>query len=331
MMKFDVTKIPDELKACRQWVVWRSDKIPLIPSTTFPSRRLPPEMAKTNDPNTWSDFDTAVKYGKCSCNKGIGFVITPKDPFVIIDIDKCIDNGKLKPGILDFLYRLNSYTELSPSRTGLHIIIKNPYKRKTPNLQLPDIGKIEIYGIGQYVTITGHTLDIFDNKIREDESIIQNLVSLTEEKENVHKINKNLTNDNSVLNDLKLIIENVEFDDDFIYYLLLNNSKMMKLWKGDMSDYDNDHNRADQALLTFIANLSRNPEQIDIIFRKSCLMREEKWDQSFCHDEKQYTYGSWSIQKALNFTNYNYKSYRINNKIWNKYSSYQTNISIKSD
>lgn len=53
----------------------------------------------------------------------VGFVFTRDDPFVGIDLDHCRDpeTGKIKPWALEIVAKLNSYSEVSPSGTGLHI------------------------------------------------------------------------------------------------------------------------------------------------------------------------------------------------------------------
>ncbi|MFA7367896.1 MAG: hypothetical protein WC008_06250, partial [Bacilli bacterium] len=46
------SKVPQELKDKKQWVCWAGDKLPKNPYTG--------KNAQSNNPATWSDFDTAV-------------------------------------------------------------------------------------------------------------------------------------------------------------------------------------------------------------------------------------------------------------------------------
>ena len=58
-----------------------------------------------------------------------------------------------------------------------------------------------------------------------------------------------------------------------------NGEKFLKLWRGDMSDYANDHSVADLALCSILVFWTRgHREQADRLFRQSDLMRE-KWNR----------------------------------------------------
>src|SRR6056297_2194499 len=135
----NLNEIPQELLDRDQWIAWKGEykengkmtKIPIDPNTGG--------CAKTNDPNTWSSHIKAFVYARDNNLEGVGFVFTEDDPYVGIDLDNCID-GSLSPTAEQLVKRLNSYTEISPSGKGLHIIVKG---------KLPAGGKrkysIEIY------------------------------------------------------------------------------------------------------------------------------------------------------------------------------------------
>jgi len=69
-----------------------------------------------------------------------------------VDLDKCRDpqTGIVQPWALEAIKMLDSYTELSPSKTGFHILL---------NGALPEGGNrkgpVEVYTKGRYFTITG--------------------------------------------------------------------------------------------------------------------------------------------------------------------------------
>jgi len=50
----NLDKTPPELKALPQWVCYRANKIPVNPKTG--------DNAKADDPETWGEFDQAVRY-----------------------------------------------------------------------------------------------------------------------------------------------------------------------------------------------------------------------------------------------------------------------------
>lgn len=161
----DLKNIPAELKARPQWVVWRSivndGKITKPPYQ--PKNYIYP--ANVNEPSTWGSFEQAVGCWQANPTDvhGIGFVFTEADEFFGIDID---DENKVAPEVIELrrqlvneiLNRTTSYTEISPSGKGIHIIGKaklpSDGRRSTP-LQ------VEIYGTGRYFTITGN---IYQNR-----------------------------------------------------------------------------------------------------------------------------------------------------------------------
>jgi len=68
---------------------------------------------------------------------------------------------------------------------------------------------------------------------------------------------------------------------------------------GDLSNHSDNHSVGDMALCTMLAHRTKDPEQIDRIFRKSALMRSSKWDEKHSADGQ--TYGQITIRKAIEF------------------------------
>ncbi|MEE8370050.1 MAG: hypothetical protein V3S00_04695, partial [Dehalococcoidia bacterium] len=82
--------IPLELKSRRQWVAWKWQerdgkltKPPVNPHTGGP--------ASTTDGATWGTYDEAIQLAQGKRAAGVGFVFTPEDPYVGVDLDKCRD------------------------------------------------------------------------------------------------------------------------------------------------------------------------------------------------------------------------------------------------
>jgi len=86
---------------------------------------------------------------------GIGFVLSKKDPFVGWDFDHCRnpDTEEIDLKVREYIELLNSYTEISPSGTGIRIFVKAdlPGTRRKK-------GNIEVYNLGRYLTLTGHRI-----------------------------------------------------------------------------------------------------------------------------------------------------------------------------
>jgi len=72
-----------------------------------------------------------------------------------IDLDHCRDpqTGEITPRALEIVQRLDSYTEISPSGDGLHILVIGQLPR-----QGNKCGGIEMYSSGRYFTVTGQHL-----------------------------------------------------------------------------------------------------------------------------------------------------------------------------
>lgn len=156
--------IPERMKNIPNWVCWKRvqkkaggkpSKVPINPNTGG--------WAKSDDPATWSDFDTAV--AEAHKYDGIGFQFTGSG-LVGVDLDHCLDeNNNLTDWGKAALEALgDSYYEKSPSGDGIHIILEvEPGKEEAKGINLrhmPDVhggtdGAIEIYSHGRYFTVTG--------------------------------------------------------------------------------------------------------------------------------------------------------------------------------
>jgi hypothetical protein len=144
-----ISKIPQELKLLSQWVNWRYEQRNGKP-TKVPINARNGNNASCDDRSTWSDFEVAHQTLQAGDAAGVGFQITP--PYVGIDLDKCRNNetGRIEQWARDIISELNSYTELSPSETGVHILVQG---------ELPAGGRrkghVEMYDGKRFFTMTG--------------------------------------------------------------------------------------------------------------------------------------------------------------------------------
>jgi hypothetical protein len=151
----------DPLVALPHWVIWRKKKRGKSNKTTkVPYRAADPErLAASDNPDTWSDFATAVA---ASANAdGTGFCL-PNSNIGAFDIDDCRDpaTGVIHPWAMALVERAGSYTEITPSGTGLRIIgtaTGNEIHRK---LAAVDSVTVELYRRAKrFITVTGDVLD----------------------------------------------------------------------------------------------------------------------------------------------------------------------------
>jgi len=274
--------IPESLKKLNQWVCFKLeynkkkgkyDKIPKDPKTGY--------NAKANDPSTWSDYQTAVnavsKYGF----DGIGIEFA--NGIFGVDLDNVVKDGKLTPEAQDIIKTLDSYTEYSPSGTGVHIICKGtipPKDRRKEN--------VEMYSEGRFFTVTGNVLgEPKDIQERTTQAAIVHAKYLKREEQK--PINQQPTDLD--LSDSELINKAMSAKNGHIF---------RALWNGDISGYPS-QSEADLALCNLLAYWTNgNAYRMDALFRQSALYRP-KWDERHGAD----TYGKMTIKKALNnFTPY---------------------------
>ena len=154
--------MPDELKEMKVWLVW---KLEFNDGATKPWTKVPyaekgggVRRASSTDPTTWRSFETARFVFEHSDYDGVGIVL--RDDIVGIDLDNCRNptTGELSKTAQLIVSTVNSYTEVSPSGTGVKILCRAPVPG--PRNKNQEQG-IELYHqkSPRYFTITGHHLE----------------------------------------------------------------------------------------------------------------------------------------------------------------------------
>ena len=154
--KVDVDGIPDEIKQIDRWVCWkwyrdrgRWSKMPINAHSVA--------FAKSNDPETWSSFDKAVEcFSENQTLAGIGFVLG--GGFAGVDLDKCYDpnSDEADEIVHTVTERFDSYTEISPTKTGVKILVSGnlPKGKRQSDDNAPY--DVECYDDKRFFTITGN-------------------------------------------------------------------------------------------------------------------------------------------------------------------------------
>lgn len=259
-------KIPNELKKVKNWVCWTNDKLPKNPYTGG--------NAQSNNKSTWSDFKTAVEACKKYGFNGVGFMFSP--PYFGVDLDKCLDNAEF---IEEFVETLQSYTEISKSGNGVHIICKGELPAGNRRR-----GNVEMYSDRRYFIMTGNLYDEKYTEIRE----------CTEEIKVLHS--KYLYDTTPKI--APRVCEPVDLEDSEIIDKARNcktGNLFHLLYTGNWQGLYNSQSEADLALCNHLAFWTqKNAQQMDSIFRSSGLYRD-KWDKK----RGQFTYGELTIEKAI--------------------------------
>lgn len=272
--------IPLALRDRPQWVVWRWEQRDDGKWTKPPYSARSGSLARSTGRETWASFDEARRV--LPSYDGLGYVLSDDDPFVGIDLDGCRhpETGDIDPWAREIVERINTYTEVSPSGTGLRLILTG---------SLPPGGRkhddIEVYSTGRYLTMTGAHVDGTPREIEARQAELEAFhrrhfpppaPPRDTPPEHAARIS---------LGDAALIAKASG---------ARNGAQFRRLWGGDTGG---DHSKADLMLCGLLAFwTAKDPGQMDRLFRQSGLMRA-KWDERHFSDGR--TYGQATIDRAL--------------------------------
>jgi hypothetical protein len=265
--------VPQGLKARNQWLCWRGELRGEKP-TKVPYHPVKGTKASVTNPSTWASFDVAVAMAHRF--DGIGFVFTKSDPFVFVDGDNKANDPTIAEELTQTIQYFDSYAEWSPSGTGCHIIVEGvtpePGRRA---------GQYEIYSANRFATFTG-------NCIRRPGEIMPRQEQL--DKLWAHLVSLQANNGSGAPTGYQMDAATIayirehsrmpttESDESIIAKATdaANGEKFERLWRGDMSDYGNDHSRADLALMNILQFYTPNAEQAIRLFHRSALGQRDK-------------------------------------------------------
>jgi putative DNA primase/helicase len=281
-------EVPDELKSQRRWVLWRAvlrdgkrTKVPVNDAGT------PIDVTDSKNWRPFVDVITALERAQDSAADGLGVVLG--DGLCGIDLDDVYDpqTGRLTPAAADIVATLASYTERSPSGTGVHVLawgmLPDGCRHRAP---LPGGGHIELYDRGRFFTVTGWRLPTAPAVTREATAAIvavgtrYGLLPMPAPAPTTASVTAG--DDDSDL-DL-LLVERACRSDRFFD----------ALWSGNTDGYPS-ASEADLALCVRLLQLTGgDTTRADRLFRQSGLFRG-KWTER----RGVSTYGELTLQKAL--------------------------------
>lgn len=279
--------VPAELQDRRHWVLWRLEK--------GRGKRKPTKVpytsrgahAKSTDPASWCSLEEALAALTRRRLDGVGFVFAG-DGLVGVDLDHCRDaeTGALAPWATAILADLASYTEVSPSGTGVHVLVRCSLAgpgRKRPVCEEgahPEAA-IEIYDRARYFTVTGRRLPEYPTVVEARQEALERIYASMEARGRKAPA--------PVLPPPPGTLA----DDEVIRraFGARNGAALLRLWEGDTSGHAGDDSAADLALCSHLAFWCRGDvAQMDRLFRRSGLYRE-KWERQ--------DYRDWTLAKAL--------------------------------
>ena len=277
---------------------WKKDKwakVPKNPHTLFV------HGASSTAPLTWAGYDDicelakrAVNYGESRKPDGLGFVFRKARPpelqIIGLDLDKCRnpDTGELTPLATEVVARFATYTEVSPSGTGVKAFGFAQFpagweERDGPKnkVSLPDGQDIEVYDSGRYFVVTGNRVPDTPDDVADCQDKLDWLL------ETYFKPTKQLgakagrrrpdVDAEPALGTSDLTDEQVI---EFVTVKSKQAAKGLALWNGDLSPKGGDWSACDAALCNLIAFYTGpDPTRIDRIFSQSGLAQRSKWTE----------------------------------------------------
>lgn len=245
------------------WILWRYETVNGKP-TKVPYQANN-KKASTTDPATWSTLEEVEKHRDRF--DGIGFCFDGST--LGIDLDHVLEQP-LTPEVERLLDEANTYIEISPSGTGLHIIfnLTEPFEPEANKHKNEDGTIFECYSTGRYFTFTKKPHEKTKPVRSIDAVEATHLLSIlgypwkkTSDKPS-HKPNPNL------LDDMDLMKKMVSAH---------NGKQIQALWEGDTSHYNSDASSADMALCLHLAFWTGNDaERIERLWLMSPLGQREK-------------------------------------------------------
>jgi hypothetical protein len=155
--------IPLQLRQANRWAPWAApwdeekQKYGKVPR-----RARSPEHGLSNGSLVgWVSFDEALAayQARPDILAGVGYLMTGAHGVVGVDLDHCVRDGVVDDWAAEIIAKLDSYTEFSPSGTGLHVMLagdlSEDWSAKLGEKRDKQPG-IDVYGGGaRFLTFTG--------------------------------------------------------------------------------------------------------------------------------------------------------------------------------
>ena len=253
----------------------RMTKVPYNPRTGG--------MAQSNNPETFAPLPVAA--GAMQNYDGLGVGIF--GDLGAIDIDHCIGDDGPSELARDIILTMDSYTELSPSGTGVRILFWAPdFQYDTGRYYINNQKRgLEVYIAGctrKYVTVTGNVYGI--EEMAQRSAQLQQVLDKYMVRPAATAVNSPPAQ--TVARDDAALLERAK--------RARNGDRFARLWAGELCGYQS-QSEADLALCNQLAFWTgRDPARMDRLFRQSGLMRD-KWDRR----QSGSTYGAITIANAI--------------------------------
>lgn len=279
-------RFPDRLQDHDQWLVTRG-KQPVVPSEGW--------QEPVNQLSFTEAQDRAEQH-----DGTVAFCFNESGPFAGFDLDDVKTDGEFTEEARMIVQRLGSYTEVSSSGTGLHVIVEGNHSDGHKHRgDFSEAGHLEVYDENRYFVLTG---DVHDdrtsvesrpNSVREvQEDYLPKQQRFTFTSQPSYKPDQEFDRGNTdvipeqVRRTIRACVNHSEWNVD---------PEVLRLWQGWDEGRDSP-SEADMALVNQLYYWCKADQQLmDDCFRASGRMRQ-KWDE--VHSADGATYGEITIREV---------------------------------
>lgn len=146
-----------ELQQQKRWVLWRLEMVRNNRGELVPTKvpyQLNGAHASSTDPATWCTHAKAQAH--VGSYSGVGVMMG--NGLGCVDLDHCVTDNKIMPWARELIIALNSYSEFSPSGTGVHVLGENILLPGKGKKKPYETGAVELYDRARFLTFTGRWL-----------------------------------------------------------------------------------------------------------------------------------------------------------------------------
>lgn len=274
----------EEIKKEKIWVSWKLVHKPGQEKPTKIPVQKNGQLASSTDATTWTTF------ADVGGNRGI--VFEPTVGIIGIDFDHCVDEtGAItNPEIEKFVKSAKTYTEYSPSKTGLHLLFKSTERidLEANKHHLNDTESVEIYTWGRYFTFTGDEHPESKPIMEVDAEIFIQLISQLGYPWKRTIVDSPVSTGGTSFLTKEDILKRM--------FTCKTGDKIKKLYYGNLTDYHNDASNADFNLCLTISFWSnKDYAVIEELWLNSPLGQREK-------TQEREDYRRRTIERAIEYT-----------------------------
>ena len=314
-----IEQVPPELASLKRWVGWNYVLSP--DGTKWTKRPFCTHTgvaigANKNWQHKWVDFATARAGAARLQLDGVGFVLG--DGFLGVDFDRCRDSttGAFRAVPKRWIDDCDSYGEVSPSGTGVHLLARGVLPASGHKSPMPDdvFVMCEMYDRDRFFTFTGQRLD---NKP----------LAIRAQQPQLNALHQHVFGDArpAPIEDAGVAGVAREFlSDEKIVAKITASKKWAVIFSPDTKaqafvaeHYQGDDSVADIAFCTLVARYTMSPLQVARLWQRSILWREKSATRA---DYRQSTIGraiaeaSKSRPRPVNTTNVSDVSWLLPNR-----------------